>query len=125
MNNRYSSTASDGLSVLDVVVLGFNSRVVALHRDSGEILWDWKSPKGRSDHVAVMLDGDRVVASVRGYIYCLDALSGEQLWSNPLTGYGVGIPSLASIWANSGSAGAAAIIAQQQSAAAGSAGAAC
>lgn len=103
---------------MELVYVGFNSRVVALDRQTGEIAWQWKSPKGRSSHVAVLLDGDRLIVSVQGYMYCLDVLSGEQLWTNPLEGLGLGVPTLASINGNSGSAAAAAIIAQQQAAAA-------
>ena len=105
---------ADTPGIMDLVFMGFNSRVVALHRETGEIVWVWQSPKGRSDHVAVMLDGDRLVVSVKGYTYCLDAETGSQLWDNPLKGLGYGIPSLTSLRANSGSAGAAAIIAAQQ-----------
>lgn len=106
-------------SVMDLVFVGFNSQVVAMDRTDGSIIWTWKSPKGRSEHVAVMLDGDLLVASVTGYMYGLNPETGEQLWMNPLTGLGYGIPSLASIRANSGSAAAAAIIAQQHQAASG------
>ena len=100
-------------SVLDLIYVGFNSRVVCLHRDTGEIVWQWKSPKG-TGFVSALLDGDRVIASVQGYMYCLDAITGEQYWTNPLTGMGLGVPSLTSIHGSSGSAAAAAIIAQQQ-----------
>ena len=119
MNSVIPETASDEqpLTLLDLIFLGFNKRVVALHRKTGEIVWDWKAPHG-SGFVAVMLDGDIVIASVQGYTYGLDALTGGQLWFNDLKGFGLGTPSLASIRANSGSAGAAAIIAQQQAAAA-------
>jgi len=110
---EYSHRNRDDLSVLDLVYVGFNSRVVALARDNGEIVWQWKSPKG-SGFVSTLLDGDRIIASVQGYMYCLDAISGEQYWSNPLTGMGLGVPSLTSIHGSSGSAAAAAIIAQQQ-----------
>ena len=101
------------LSVLDLIYVGFNSRVVCLHRDTGEIVWDWKSPKG-SGFVSTLLDGDRIIASINGYMYCLDAITGEQYWFNPLTGKGLGTPSLTSIHGSSGSAAAAALIAQQQ-----------
>ena len=121
MSTSEPITSNSNLSLLDLVFLGFNSRVVALHRETGAVMWDWKSPKGTSNHVAVMLDGDIVIASVQGYAYGIDALTGEQMWFNPLKGYGLGIPSLASIRANSGSAGAAAIIAAQQAAAGGAA----
>jgi outer membrane protein assembly factor BamB len=102
-----------GYSVLDLLYVGFNSRVVALDRDTGQIVWSWKSPKG-SGFVSVLLDGDRLIASAQGYMYCFDPLTGELLWSNPLKGLGIGVPSLASIHGNSGSAAAAALIAQQQ-----------
>ncbi len=108
-------------SILDLLFVGFNSRVAALDRQTGQIVWQWKSPKGRSPHVAVLLDGDRLMVSVHGYTYCLDTATGEQIWSNSFEGFGFGLPSLASIHGNSGSAAAAAIIAQQQAAAAGGA----
>ena len=113
MNASDSATPPADLSLLDLIYVGFNSRVIALHRDTGEIVWDWKSPKG-SGFVATLLDGDRLIASVNGYMYCLDSLTGEQLWSNPLKGKGLGVPCLTSIHGNSGSAAAAALIAQQQ-----------
>ena len=117
MQEEQTQQDVDERTLLDLVFVGFNSRVLALDRDTGEVVWDWKSPKGQSTHVAVLLDGDRLIVSVHGYMYCLDPLSGEELWSNALKGFGVGVPSLASLSGNSGSAAAAAIIAQQQSAA--------
>ena len=105
------------LTIIDLVFVGFNSRVAALHRDTGRIVWDWKAEKG-SGFPAVLLDGDRLVVSVQGYTYCLDALTGDQYWMNPFKGFGYGTPSLTSIHGNSGSAAAAAIIAQQQASAA-------
>jgi outer membrane protein assembly factor BamB len=79
-----------------LIFVGFNSRVVALHRDSGELVWEWKSPKG-SGYVTLLLDGDRLIASVVGYTYCLDPLTGNVLWFNELSGFGTGVASLASV----------------------------
>ena len=104
-------------SVADLVFVGFNSRIVALDRYTGDVVWDWKSPKG-SGFVSLLLDGDRLIASVNGYMYCLDPLYGQFVWENPLKGLGTGVTSLATIRGSSGSAEAAAIIAQQQAAAA-------
>ena len=85
------------MSTLDqLVFVGFNSRVVALDRDSGEELWKWKSPKG-SGYVTLLLDGDRLIVSVDGYTYCLDPSTGEQMWFNGLEGMGTGVTSLASV----------------------------
>ena len=102
------------ISVMDLVFLGFNSRVIALHRQTGEVAWMWKCPKGRHSYVAVLLDGDIIIASVNGYTYGLDPLSGAQIWQNVLKGTGHGVPAVVSLRGNSGSAGAAAIIAQMQ-----------
>ncbi|HUG90494.1 MAG TPA: PQQ-binding-like beta-propeller repeat protein [Planctomycetaceae bacterium] len=118
MNEHDDLQPGSGFSLMDLIFAGFNSRVFALDRETGRLVWNWHAPKGRSHHVAVLLDGDRLVVSVQGYMYCLDPLTGEQLWENPLTGFGVGIPGLASLHGNSGSAAAAALIAQQQQAAA-------
>ncbi|HVC95347.1 MAG TPA: PQQ-binding-like beta-propeller repeat protein [Pirellulales bacterium] len=80
----------------DFAFVGFNSRVAALDRNTGERVWDWKASNG-SGFVAVLLDGDRLIVSVQGYTYCLAALTGKQLWYNALDGMGVGVPCLASI----------------------------
>lgn len=47
--------------------------------------------------VALHLDRDLLIASVYGYTYALDPLSGKTLWSNMLKGFGVGVPCIASV----------------------------
>ena len=106
----------------DLVFVGFNSRVVALDRYSGEKVWEWKSPQG-SGYVTIMIDGDRLIVSVMGYTYCLDPIFGQEVWRNALEGMGVGVATLASIHASASaqasSAAAAAAAAQRAAAAAG------
>jgi outer membrane protein assembly factor BamB len=80
----------------DLIFQGFNSRVVALHRDSGQLIWQWRFPKG-SGYVTLLLDSDRLVVSVMGYTYCLDPATGNELWHNELPGFGTGVASLASV----------------------------
>ena len=80
----------------DLVFVSFNSRAAALHRDTGKIIWDWKSSKG-TGFVALLLDGDRLMASVHGYTYCLEAMTGKELWMNPMSGFGMGVPCLTSV----------------------------
>lgn len=82
-------------SIAELVFIGLNRRVAALDRASGALTWQWKAPHG-AGAVALMLDGDRLVASVQGYTYCLDAASGKELWSNKLKGFGLGIACLTS-----------------------------
>ena len=83
------------LSVDDLVFVGFNSRVAALDRATGELIWDWTSPHG-SGFVALLLEGDQLVVSVSGYTFALDPATGETLWTNLLKGFGYGIPCLVS-----------------------------
>lgn len=80
----------------DLVFVGFNSRIAALDRHDGALVWQWKSPMG-SGFTALLLDGDRLIASVQGYTYCLDPLDGRVVWENPLSGFGIGVPSIASV----------------------------
>lgn len=82
-------------SLEDLVFVGFNRRVVALDRFSGEIRWTWKTSSG-SGAVAVLLDGDRLIACCQGYTWCLDPLTGEEVWKQPLKGFGTGVPCIAS-----------------------------
>lgn len=108
----------------NLLFVGFSRRVVALDRFDGSIVWDWKSSSG-SGFVSLLLDGDRLIASCSGYTWCLDPLTGAEVWHQPLQGMGTGIPSLVSVRGSSqpGGPGAqAAQVAAQQAAAASASG---
>jgi hypothetical protein len=79
----------------DLVFVGLRGYVLALHRDTGEIVWD--NSQLKSGDTTLLLDGDRLIVSTNGYLYCLDPMTGQILWSNPLRGYGVGIAHLVSV----------------------------
>ena len=97
------------------VFVGFNSRVIALDRETGAEQWVWKAPKGWAQYVAVLPDGDRLIVSVQGYTYCLDAETGRLIWQNHLEGMGYGIPSLTMLYqVDDPNAGAVAAVAQTQ-----------
>ena len=104
-------------AIADLVFVGLNRRVLALDRYTGVVAWEWKAPKG-SGFVSLLLDGDRLLAAVTGYVYCLDPLYGQLVWENLLKGYGTGLTTMASVNGSSGGTAAAAVIAQQQAAAA-------
>ena len=95
-------------AVSEMVFIGVNKRVAALRRDTGALLWQWKSPKG-SGYVALLLEGGQLLVSVEGYTYALDASTGRELWANPLTGFGTGVACIATTVGSSGGGGAAAI----------------
>jgi hypothetical protein len=80
------------MKIDDLVFVGLNGRVAALERATGEIIWEWK--RGGT-YVSLLVEGERLFVSVDGYTYCLDGRTGEELWFNPLKGYGTGPAALA------------------------------
>lgn len=83
------------MGISDLIFSGFNRRVAALHRLTGEVVWWWKASKGTS-YVSLLLEDDLLVVSVDGDLYGLDPLTGGQLWFNPMKGFGTGVTSLVS-----------------------------
>ncbi len=79
-----------------LVFVGFRSQVVALDRETGAAVWKWKSRKG-GGYTTVLLDGDRLVGSVRGYRFCWLGATGRELWFNEMEGLGMGVVSMASM----------------------------
>lgn len=84
------------MSVTDLVFTGFNRRVAALHRKTGEIIWEWLAPQG-SSYVSLLLERDLLVVSVDGYMYGINPATGRQLWFNPMKGFGTGVTALVSM----------------------------
>ena len=78
-------------TVNDFVFVAFGKHVVGLDRYTGEKIWQWSPPKG-AGYISILLDGDRLIVSTNGYIYCLEPFTGQILWHNPLKGYGAGAP---------------------------------
>jgi outer membrane protein assembly factor BamB len=83
------------MRVQDLVFVGVNGRVAALESSTGEMVWEWRSPKG--GYVNLLVERNIVIAGVNGYIYGLDPRNGDQLWFNELKGYGLGVTSLATV----------------------------
>lgn len=84
------------MNIAELVFTGFNRRVAALDRRNGQIVWQWRAPKG-SLYVSLLLEPGVLVVSVDGYMYGLDPLTGGQLWFNPMDGFGTGVTSLVSV----------------------------
>jgi outer membrane protein assembly factor BamB len=80
-----------------IVFVGLNGRVAALDRDTGELLWKWDCPHS-SGYVSLLVDRDRLIASVNGYTHCLDPFTGIQLWENTLKGFGTGPAAIATVF---------------------------
>jgi outer membrane protein assembly factor BamB len=84
----------------DLLFLGLNGRVAALDRHSGEIVWEWtaKDPdKNRAvgGYMTLLVDQGQLFVSANGYTYRLEPITGDELWANPLRGWGVGPAALA------------------------------
>ena len=77
----------------ELVFVGIGKSVVALNRISGEQVWATRL-KGY-DFVNVVLDGERILATCCGEIFCLDPLTGDVLWHNRLKGFGTGLATIA------------------------------
>jgi hypothetical protein len=83
------------MKIDDLVFVGLNGHVVAMNRKNGEIAWS--NDQHRGGYVSLLLDGDRLVVSSDGYLYCLDPLNGDVLWENPLKGKGTGVACIVSV----------------------------
>jgi hypothetical protein len=82
----------------DLLFLGLNGRVAALVRHSGEIVWEWEAKNKNlpvRGYVTLLVDQEQLFVSANGYTYRLDPLTGAELWSNPLRGWGTGPTALA------------------------------
>ena len=77
----------------DLVFIGIKGSVVALNRATGEQVWATHL-KG-TDFVNVVIQEGAVLASCYGEIFCLDSLTGDALWHNPLKGFGLGLATIA------------------------------
>ena len=77
----------------DLVFIGIKGSVIALNRATGQQVWATHL-KG-SDFVNVVLDDDAVLASCYGEIFCLDPLTGDARWQNPLKGLGIRLATIA------------------------------
>ena len=83
------------MTIDDLIFVGRGGWALAVHRDTGQIVWS--NDQMKSGYTTLLLDGDRLIVSTNGYLYCLDPLTGQILWQNPLTGYRVGVTTLASV----------------------------
>ena len=83
------------MDIEQLIFVGLNGYVAALHRDTGELIWT--NDQLHSGYVTLLLDGDRLIVSTNGYIYCLSPYTGKILWHNPMKGFGAAPTSLVSV----------------------------
>jgi hypothetical protein len=77
----------------DLVFIGIKGTVIALNAANGQQAWATHL-KG-ANFVNVVVQNEVILASCEGEIFCLDPLTGNVLWHNPLTGFGLGLATIA------------------------------
>jgi outer membrane protein assembly factor BamB len=77
----------------DLVFVGIKGSVIALNRANGQQVWATHL-KG-SGFVNVVLENGAVLASCYGEVFCLEPLTGNGRWHNPLKGFGMGLTTIA------------------------------
>ncbi len=81
------------MKIPDLVFIGIKGSVLALNRATGQQVWATHL-KGMS-FVTLVLQGDALLASCCGELFCLDARTGNPRWHNPLKGFGRGLATIA------------------------------
>lgn len=92
-----------------MVFVGIKGAAIALDATTGRIIWETHLEGSSFTHL--VLDGKDLYATTQGEVFCLDPLTGEPRWHNPLKGYGLG---LASLVTSKGAADPSAILAAEE-----------
>lgn len=91
------------IRVDDLVFVGGRGTVVAYDRFDGGEVWSWEIPTGSGifaklgipAYLSVVLDGDRlIVANAKG-VWCLDPLTGAEVWTVETAVFRGGYPVIA------------------------------
>lgn len=80
-----------------ILLLATKCTVIAFDRASGRRLWQTALKEGwtNQDFVTLAADAERVFATTKGELFCLELATGRLLWKDGLPGLGYGIASLA------------------------------
>lgn len=81
------------MKTTDLLFVGIKGSVIALNRATGQQIW--ATHLRGSDFVNVVFQDGAVLASCYGEIFCLDPLTGNARWHNPLKGFGIGLATIA------------------------------
>jgi hypothetical protein len=81
------------MKISNLAFVGIRGSVLALDINTGEQVWVARL-RG-ANFVNVVLQGDLVLASCDGEIFCLEPFTGQVRWHNPLKGYGLGLATIA------------------------------
>ena len=87
------------MDTFNALFVGVKGHVVAFSKHDGSLIWKTQL-KGAflsvgDRFVTVLVEGQRIYAHSYGVLFCLDAATGKQLWTNKLEGLSYDIASLA------------------------------
>jgi len=116
-----------GRDVSELIFVGGRDLVVALDRYDGTEVWRWEARHTKGawgwlsspSFVSISLDADRLIVASPKRVWCLDPLTGEEVWVSADVSFGrEAYPVIASGSTGQSSAAAAAAAAAQAAAAA-------
>ncbi len=81
------------MGITKYVFVGIRGSVVALDRNSGEVLWE--THLNGDEFVNLVLADTYLYATTRGELFCLEPFTGRVRWGNSLKGFGNGVASIA------------------------------
>ncbi|MBQ71318.1 MAG: hypothetical protein CMJ67_00260 [Planctomycetaceae bacterium] len=122
---RASSMSETSASIKNIVFIAGKGTVVAMDRYDGRVLWRWKGRAGSgfwaslaiSPFTSIVVDGDRLLVATPKCIWCLDPMTGDEVWKNEIKDFAGGYPIIAASVSNASSVAAAAtLLAAQQAA---------
>ena len=82
----------------NLVFVGAGGILCAIDRSTGDTVWKFKFPARAlqsGGFVNLLVAGDLLYAHALGELHCIRAATGELLWTNPLTGMGYGLGTIA------------------------------
>ena len=110
-------------SIENLLFIAGKGTVVAMDRYDGRVIWRWKEKAGSGfwgslvtvAFTSIAVDGDRLLVATPKCIWCLDPMTGAEVWKNEIKDFAGGYPIIAASVTNTSSvAVAATLLAAQQ-----------
>ena len=74
-----------------LLFVGTHGHVAAINKTNGRKVWSTSLPKSGYGVVSILPEDGQLLCACGGYVFALDPLTGDILWTNGLRGLGNGI----------------------------------
>lgn len=74
---------------MEKLFIGIKGHVIYLNKETGKSIWTTKL-KSSSGVTNIHFEGNFLIASTNGHLFCLSPDDGSLKWTNPLNGFGNG-----------------------------------